>query len=1306
MKKQQLPCIAFILALLSLTFSFNSNAQCGNPTPLIVQNPSFEGPQQPHVTPSPWTNCQPSQTPDTQPGSWGVSLPPTNGSSYLGLVNQVSANWKEGASQQLSTPMTAGTPYTFTIDLANSSTTGGGIVPGCAELEIWGGNGTCGYGELLWNSGNITPYDVWQTYNVMFTPTQSWPYITLYVNSLGCSDVPYILVDNMSPIMPATVNVNATVNNHVSCANGTNGMATANITGQNPPFTYQWSSAPVQTDTVLDNVPAGTYTITVTDANTCTATASVTINQPQPLLLTPTTDPVTCYGTGTGSAYMSYSGGTAPMDFYWNNGTITQNNTGLFAGTVTITVTDANNCTASASAAINQPTQLTVSGTVISPTCGGTNNGSITTNIAGGTTPYAFYQWNTTPSQNTANAVNLAAGNYTITVTDANACTASSSFTVNPPPNAVSVSLTPMHVTCYGQITGSVNSTVTGGSPPFNYQWNTTPAQSTPNISNLPAGSYAVTVTDANTCSASASANVQQPPTPFSASTTPTHVLCYGNSTGSVVANATGGIPGYTYSWNTNPIQVTANAINLPAGNYTVTVTDSLNCSATSTATINQPAAPLSLQEAHVDVLCFGAATGSVSVTPTGGTSGYTYNWNTTPQQPASNATNIPAGSYTVTVTDANNCTATITSVVSQPPTPVTVTTSLTQPLCFGQAAAAATAIATGGTSGYSYLWNTTPTQSTSTISNIPAGTYTVTATDANSCTATNTIVVSPPPTALTVTTNVVDVLCFGLSTGSIIATASGSYGNYSYSWSSLPVQNTATAVNLPAGSYSVTVTDTVGCSATASDAVAQPTAPLVLTTTKVDVLCYGDATGSAIVAATGGTSGYNYMWNTQPAQNTATASNLISGSYSITVTDANSCTETASVVINQPTAPLTATHAAVNVLCNGMNNGTINVTPSGGTQSYSFQWSITPSVNAPSANGLSPGNYGITVTDANNCTFSISNMTISEPPLLTISPVVTNVSCPNHSDGSIVTNTAGGTTPYSFNWSSGSSATDLLNINGGNYLLTVTDNNGCSLTDNFTVTELPGVSVSGVPVNVLCYPLQNGYITLSATSSFMPLQYSWSTGQTSQNISSLDTGTYSVLVTDAHGCTATEVFHIGNDSVFSIDATPDLTTIHLGETVNLNVQPIGSSFGSVLWTPAYALNCSDCISTISSPVESITYHVTGTDVNGCIAYDTVRINVVPKYVVFVPNVFTPNGDGANDYFEVFGNKDAWKQFNVQVFNRIGEKVYESNDMNFKWDGTFKGVLQNPAVFVYLVKVVYIDNYSEELFKGSVTLLR
>lgn len=1281
-------------------------AQCGNPQPLLVQNPSFEGPPQPHITPSPWTNCQPGQTPDTQPGSWGISLPPTNGSTYLGLVNQVSANWQEGASQQLSTPMQAGMQYTFTIDLANSSSTGGGIIPGCAECQIWGGNGACGFGELLWASGNITPYDTWITNTVTFTPTQNWPYITIYVHSLGCTDEPYILVDNMSPILPASVAVTTTVNNNVSCANGTDGLATANIIGQNPPFTYQWNSSPVQTDTVLDNVPAGTYTITVTDANTCTATTSVVITEPQALILTPTANDATCFGTGTGSAYMSYSGGTAPMNFVWNDGTLTQNDTALFAGVYTLTVTDAHNCSTSTTVNISEPAQLVINGTVTNVTCMNGNDGSINTTTTGGTAPYSFYEWNSSPVQNTPNAIQLTAANYSVTVTDTNACTATASFTVTQPPNGVSVQLAPTPVLCYGESTGSVTSTVTGGSPAYTYLWNTVPPQSNPNLSNLPEGTYEVTVTDSHTCTVSASATVHQPPTPLTATLDSIDVLCYGTASGSILATASGGIPGYTYNWNTSPPQNTATAINLLAGNYTVTVSDSLNCTFATSATVNQPAAALAVSESHVDVLCYGDNTGSATAIASGGTTGYTYQWNSTPPQSNAIAANLTANTYTLTVTDANNCTATVSSVISQPAAPLSVTINLSQPLCFGQPNAEADAIAAGGTSPYVYVWNTSPPQNSSNLSNIPGGTYTVSVTDAHNCTVSNSIVIAPPPTALTLSFSHVDVLCYGEATGSVTVIASGSYGNYNYNWNTTPAQSNATAAQLIAGTYSVTVSDTAGCSATGADTILQPSAPLSLSASNVDVLCFGDATGSATVIATGGTAGYNYSWSTAPPQNTATASSLLSGNYTVTVTDAHQCTDTAMVFISQPATPLAATSTITNIPCHGMDNGIIAITTTGGTTAYSYQWSLTPSVNSSTATNLSPGNYSMTVTDANNCSFSLSPLTVTEPTLLTIAPVVTNVSCPLHGDGSIISNPAGGSLPYTFIWNNSAVTEDITNLNGGAYALTVTDNHGCTVSDNFTVTELPGVSLSGVPTNVLCFPLQNGAVNITVSSSFMPLQFDWSNGATSEDIFALDTGLYSITVTDAHGCEKDSSFYVGNDSIFSIDATPDATTIDLGQSVTLNVNPIGSSFGAVLWTPPVALDCYDCISPSASPIQSISYLVTGTDVNGCIATDTLHITVVPKYVVYVPNAFTPNGDGSNDYFEVYGNKEAWKQFHVAIFNRLGEMVYESNDMNFKWDGRYKGVLQNPAVFVYLVKVVYLDNYSEKLFKGSVTLLR
>lgn len=1292
-------------AVLVVTFIISESifAQCPATPPLTVQNPSFEGTPAPHVTPSPWNNCMNGQTPDTQPGSWGVNMPPTNGNTYLGLVHQVSASWQEGASEPLSGPMVAGVQYTFTMDIANSSATGGGIIPGCAECLVWGGFGMCDQASLLWSSGDITPFDVWQSYTVSFTPAQPYTWIMIQVSSLGCTDLPYILVDNISPIVPGNVYiVSSAVDQNIACPGMNNGQATVHASGQFPPFTYAWSSTPVQTDSVLSNVPAGTYSVTVTDINACTTTTSITITQPSAITLTPTEVPATCFGFSTGSAYMSYAGGTEPFTFIWNNGPTTQNDSNLFAGTYNITATDVNGCTATANAVITEPLALSVTGTVTNPTC--IASGSIATTVTNGTTPYG-YAWNTVPVQTTSTANNLSAGSYTVTVTDANTCSVSTSFNVAAPPGVPSVSLTPVDVVCFGQSNGSVSSTVTGGNPGYTYSWNTTPVQTSANATAVPIGTYVVTVTDALLCTATVSAIVAAP-TALTASTTKTDVLCFGANTGTATVTAIGGTSGYTYNWNNTPAQTTSTATALSAINYIVTVTDANNCTATANAVINQPASALLLSEIHTDILCFGDATGSANVTATGGTPGYTYSWNTTPVQTSSFINSVIAATYSVTVIDANNCFVTVTSIISQPPSAVSVTASLSAPLCFGQPSASATATATGGTTGYNYSWNTTPVQNTQNISNIPAGSYTVTATDANSCTATSTIVVATPPTTLTVTTTPVNVLCFGDATGSVTANASGSYGNYSYNWNSNPVQTTATASQLIAGTYNVTVTDIQGCTATATDIVTQPATALSISTAKTDVLCFGDATGNATVTANGGTGAYNYAWNTAPQHTTTTATALIAGNYTVTVTDANGCTQTANAIINQPATPLAVASAITNINCNGASNGAISITSTGGTVVYAYQWSVVPSANTPNATGLPPGNYAMTVTDANSCTTVLNNLIIAEPAALSLNPVVTDVSCPGAGEGSIDANGSGGTSPLTYNWSNGNAAQVNSNLAAGNYTVTVTDNNGCTLTATNPVIELPGVTMNATVTNVLCFPLTNGAVDITASTSFPPLQYLWSNGAVTPNIASLDTGTYSITITDSHNCQADSVFHVSNDDIFSIDATPDTVTIDLGQTVNLNVTPTGSTFGSVIWTPSNGLDCSDCASPVSSALSSITYNVTGTDVNGCVATDVVHVNVIPKYIVFIPNAFTPNGDGANDFFEVFGNKEAWKQFEVNVFDRWGERVYQSNDMNFKWDGMYHGKLLNPSVFVYMVKVIYLDNYSEKLFKGSVTLIR
>lgn len=1284
----------FLTIVCSFSYSFVA-AQC-TPAPVLnFNNPSFEGPANAHQTPGPWSTCMSGQTPDTQPGNWGVSLPPTNGSTYLGLIHQASTGWQEGATQLLASPLIAGTAYTFNIDLANSSSTTGGIQPGCGECQIWGGFSPCDKNTLLWSSGNITPYDTWQTHTVSFTPTQTFTYILIQVFSLGCSDGPYILVDNIGPITPSNVTANITLNNNVLCHGQSTGQATVTATGQNPPFTYTWSTTPVQNGTVISNMPAGSYTVTVTDANTCSSTANVVITQPNPLVLTPTVIDASCLNAG--SAYMSYAGGTTPMSFLWSNSVTTQNNGNLFAGLYNITVTDGNNCTATSSANINQPTTFTIAGSVTQPTC--QLGGSISTTITGGATPFT-YTWSTTPVQNSATATGLGAGSYTVSVTDNNGCPGTATFTVNPPPNSFTINLTPQAVSCFGGNNGSITSSLTGGTAPFTYTWSTAPPQSTANASNLIAGTYTVSITDAVGCSASASATITEP-TALSVSNTKTDILCFGSATGSASVTASGGTPSYTYLWSNSGNS--ASLTNVAAGALTVTVTDANTCTASSTLTITEPASPLTASQTQIDVLCFGGNNGSATVLSNGGTGAHTYAWSTTPAQTTATATGLSAGSFTTTVTDANNCTATISTAINQPTSPVSATVVQSSPLCFGQTTAQATATATGGTGAYAYAWSTSPTQNTATATNLAAGTYSVTINDANNCSATANTNISPTPTPLVVTLSPTDVLCFGDATGSIIATASGSNGNYTYNWSNAPTQTTATAVNLAAGSYTVTVSDVTGCSASAQTTITEPATPLTLSHTQVDVLCFGDATGSLQLTATGGTPAYTYLWSN--SNNTATLSNLLAGSYSITTTDANNCSASMSITILQPTAPLSANSTVTNLTCNGDNSGAIAIiNTAGGTPSYSYNWSNSPN-NTASQNNLSAGTYSVTIVDANSCSLTIGNLTLTEPTAISASVATIDVSCPGINDGQATVAVVGGTLPHGYLWSNNATTSSTQNLAAGNYTVTTTDANGCTASASASVIELPGVSASGTAQNVLCHPLQNGAINISATSSFLPLQYIWSNGATLEDLNGLASGNYSVTVQDAHGCVDSLSFVISNDSAFSISVNPAYSEIDLGETVDFNVTS-STTIASVLWTPAASLDCNDCLQPTAAPISNTVYQIQATDINGCEASNRAEIIVTPKYVVFIPNAFTPNGDGANDYFQVFGNKEAWKQFSVTIFNRIGEKVYESNDMNFQWDGTFKGKLLNPTVLVYMINIVYLNNHTDELFKGSLTLVR
>jgi len=460
----------------------------------------------------------------------------------------------------------------------------------------------------------------------------------------------------------------------VSCNAACDGDATVSASGGTGVYTYSWSTTPSQSTTTATGLCVGSYDVTVTDENSCDTIISVIINEPAALSLSITGIDASCNGGLDGSADLTVNGGTPNYNYLWSNGATSEDITNLATGTYTVTVTDANSCQDSISITINEPTAITLSASVTNANCAQAD-GSATVVAAGGTGAYV-YSWGTTPAQTNATATGLALGTYDVTVYDANGCNETTSATLIDVPGGTASASVVTNTTGFGICDGEATSSMTGGTAPYVYLWNTTPAQTTANATGLCAGTYCVTITDDNGCLDSACVTITEPNAVI-LTLTPTDILCFGDCTGEIELTVTGGISPYVYSWMPGGMNA-EDITNLCAGTYSVTVTDGNGVTAIGAATVNEPAAALNASVVGMDILCNGDATGAVDLSVSGGTTPYYYAWS-----PGGEATEdiagLTAGSYSVLVTDSNGCTATASYQVVEPPA-LTATASGTLP--------------------------------------------------------------------------------------------------------------------------------------------------------------------------------------------------------------------------------------------------------------------------------------------------------------------------------------------------------------------------------------------------------------------------------------------------------------------------------------------------------------------------------------------------------------------------------------------------------------------------------------------------
>ncbi|RYD53076.1 MAG: hypothetical protein EOP52_02735 [Sphingobacteriales bacterium] len=798
-------------------------------------------------------------------------------------------------------------------------------------------------------------------------------------------------------------------------------------------------------------------------------------------------------------------------------------------------------------------------------------------------------------------------GTYTVTMSSSG-CTLSGTFTINPGA-AGPVATVATTASCAGSSVGTATATVTGGTTPYTYAWNTTPVRTTQTITGLGSGSYTVTVTDNAGCTTTASGTVAGSSN-ITVTMTKTDITCNGLTNGIATATPGSGTTPYTYSWNTTPGQTTQTATGLPGGTYTAVVTDANGCTGNGSITIIEPPALSTTLSQSAPISCNGGANGSATVVVTGGTTPYTHNWSNGQAGPT--AANLTAGTYSVTVTDNRGCTKSGTVTVTQP-SAITVATSTTTNPCAGVPGGSATATPAGGTPPYTYSWNTTPVQTTQTATGINSGTYTVTVRDANNCLKTATATVPQTPALSGTFTQVSQPLCPNVNNGSATYAATGGTQPYTYSWNN--GQTGPTATGLAAGTHIVSVRDGSGCLHTASVNINNG-AVLRTTIAATQASCFGASNGTATVTATGGQGPYTYSWATTPPQTNATATGLPAGSWIVSVRDALGCVVPDTAVIGQP-AVLTATIQTVDVRCFNQKNGTATATVTGGTAPYTYVWNTIQVQTSPTATALDAGTYDVQITDSKGCTTS-NTFTINQPTDLVLTTGVRGSNCLGQNNGRAYVSVTGGAGPYIYQWNTNpAQITDTaVGLASGSYAVTVTDRNGCQRTATAVIpTPVPLVATITID-QIPCPGRPEGKLTGQASGGSGAYSWSWNTvpAQTTQSISGLLPGLYTLTVSDSVQCVAIVNVNLPAHTPPMVSAGPD-KTICSGQPVILEGSGTAITWN---WNPATALSCITCLTPISSTPVDRQYVLSGTDANGCVASDTVQVRVINRQAVTV----------------------------------------------------------------------------------------
>jgi large repetitive protein len=1201
------------------------------------------------------------------------------------------------------------------------------------------------------------------------TGAKAGTYVVGIKDNNGCS-----ASDTITLIQPDSLNASVSADAYsggynISCNGSTDGKIKLNISGgDSTTYLIDWTGPDgykAQGDS-LTGLKAGEYTFTVSDSNNCSYTNSVNLTQPDSLDInfgSPVVSGgynISCNGSKDGAVTAVVTGAdTSSYSYQWSGPegfTSDQPRIGnIGAGIYTLTVTDINGCSDTASFTVTEPDRLTVTG--ISPevsggyniSCNGATDGGISLGTTGGDTTSYTYNWSGPGgfAADTRNITGLTHGKYTITVTDANGCTASDTITLTQPDSLVAtfnpdVLSGGFNISCNGSSDGEINLNLSGGdSATYVTSW-TGPdgftSQET-NLSGLKAGTYHFTVTDSNNCSFTDSITLTQPDSINISFSAPVvsggyNISCQGDKNGSITADISGAdTSSYHYNW-TGPDGFASDSRqidSLGAGVYTLVISDNNGCTDTASFAVTQPD---SLKPGTVtsgvnggyNISCNGTENGKITLNSTGGDSAtYRYQW-TGPDgftADTSEISGLKAGSYTVTITDMNGCSVSDTILLTQPDSLYAAINAEAlggdyNISCNGASDGKISLNLSGGDStSYVMLW-TGPDGYTShdkDLTGLKAGEYTITLSDANGCTFSDTITLSEPEVMETdlsspVVSGGFNISCNGKKDGSVnVEISGGDSTSYTYTWTGPDgfTSGNRNLTGLGAGTYILTVKDTNNCSASdtlvisAPDSLSSDYAKSSFNGT--DISCYGKADGTLEALVSGGDSTtYQYSW-TGPDGYTNTGkkiTDLKAGEYILNVSDANGCSFADTTSIVQPDS-LTADAIPVtdfnsfNISCNGMNDGSARVITTGGNAPVTYSWD-----NGASGDTLinaGAGAYKVTVTDANGCT-TADSLVLTEPTPITTSATASDVLCNGFSDGSIDASVTGGVRDYVYLWNNGETSEDIDSISSGNYQLIITDKNSCKDTLDAVVAEKAPLKIKASSTDETCPQNDNGTASAEVTGGVEPYTYHWSSLEDKQTINGLSSGSYKVTAKDGNNCTADTIVTVRQpDTVKTQLSSPVYPNGHNVTFNNGSDGTVSSETkgGTGIYTYFWSTGAT---SENVTQVTAGTYTLKVSDGNGCTSVATIVLT--QPDVLELPTGLSPNNDGKNDYYFIKG-LEAYPFNNLIVVNRWGNTVFETDNYKNDWNGVNKNGDSLPDGTYYTVMNI---NQGEIILKGFVEI--